>query len=227
MTATTVYRWLAVAILGGIGVHKYLTVRTPPAVAAYHQRVRESASRVPNRIGAWVGQDVRMPVQAVRVLDPNLVVSRRYVNVENGSSAGLMFVHCRDAHDMAGHFPVRCYQARGWDLRSARERDWALGDLRVTAMEYEFHAPRNIDDAEANSSIIVVNCLFRPDGQIFRDMDAMTRAIIGAGGQSSGAAQVQVYFDRSAPEARRDAAVAELLAGFAPVIDAVLADLPE
>src|SRR5688572_20380188 len=96
-----VFRTLAVVVLAGIAAHRYATVRTPPDVAQYHRRVREARASVPSHIGGWVGSDVPVPAQAVRMLDPNLLVSRRYVNVENGQSAGLLLVHCADAHDMA------------------------------------------------------------------------------------------------------------------------------
>jgi Protein of unknown function (DUF3485) len=223
----TACRWLAVLILLGIAAHKYATIRKPAGVEEYHRRIRESARLVPSQIDGWVGRDAPVPVQAIKVLDPNLMISKSYVNVETGQHAGFMFVHCSDAHDMAGHFPLRCYPAKGWDTKSSRRRDWQAGDLRVTGMEYEFFAPESIDGGRPESSIVVANFLMRPGGQIWRDMDGMTRSIIGAGGQSSGAAQLQIHFDASVPEEKRDAAIVALIKGYRPVIDAVLAALPK
>ena len=218
----TVYRALASALLAAIAAHRYATVRTPPDVAAYHQHVRAAGPVVPAHIGPWVGTDVPVPTQAVRVLDPNLLVSRRYVNVESGAGAGFLFVHCADAHDMAGHFPLRCYPAAGWELTGSRAREWVVGDLRIAGYEYDF--ARGSIDGHRGSSITVASTLFRPGGRVFPDMAGMTRSILGAGGQSSGAAQVQVYFDAPLSQEQRDAAVVALLGGYRPVIDAVLAD---
>ena len=216
-----VYRILAVVVLAGIAAHRYATVRTPADVSAYHRRVRDARAAVPSHIDGWVGSDVPVPAQAVRMLDPNLLVSRRFVNVENGLSAGFLLVHCADAHDMAGHFPPRCYPAAGWDLRARRPREWTVGGRRVAGYEYDFVK----DSLEQHSSMTVASTLLRPGGQVFADMAAMTRSILGAGGQSSGAAQLQVYFDDDQlSQEQRDAAVVALLGGYRPVIDAVLDD---
>ena len=218
-----VSRVLVFAALAGIAAHRRATVHTPPDVRQYHDRVRAAYRDVPAHFGGWVGQDVPVPAQAVQVLDPNLVVSRRYLNVENGAEAGFMLVHCADAHDMAGHFPLRCYPAAGWELRASRQRVWIVGDLKITGFEYDFtHAPAGDGRPRA---ITVANALFRPCGQIFPDMAGMTRSIVGAGGQSSGAGQVQVYFDRAYAPEHRDAAVVSLMAGHRPVLDAILADI--
>ena len=222
MSAAVVYRVAAAVLLAGAATHRYATVRRPAGVDDYHRRVRDAAAAVPRHIDGWVGEDVPVPAQAIRVLDPNVIISRRYLNVENGLTAGLLFVHCSDAHDMAGHFPVRCYRARGWDVRASRPRDWAAGGLLLTGYEYEFVAG-TAEGPGAGAAIVVENCLFRPGGQVLRDMDTMTRSIVGAGGQASGAAQIQIYFEDGVPQDRRDAAVEALVRGYRPLIDAVLA----
>jgi hypothetical protein len=223
MNFTTACRAIAVVLLGCMGIHRYLTVYRPESVEQYHQRIRGAAKLVPVHIDAWVGSDIPVPPQAIAVLDPNAMISRRYVNVENGTHAGLMLVHCSDAHDMVGHFPLRCYPARGWDLRASRERDWNAGGLRVTGTEYEFTMPQSgVSDRQA--SIVVVNCLLRPNGRIFRDMGGMSKSIAGALGQSSGAGQLQIYFDGSVRPEQRDAAVETLSSGCAPLLGAILAD---
>ena len=222
-----VYRSLAVALLGCIAAHRYATVRRPPDVHNYHERIRSAHAAVPSHIGAWVGTDAPVPAQAVRVLAPNLLVSRRYTNVENGEGAGFLLVHCDDAHDMAGHFPLRCYPAAGWELMASRAREWQVGNLRVTGYEYEFTHDSLDGGRGGPRSMTVASTLLRPGGRVFPDMASMTRSVIGAGGQSSGAAQVQVYFDRPLSQDQRDAAVVSLLEGHRPVLDAILADVKQ
>src|SRR5215211_4610173 len=164
MTAVTVCRVLAVVLMAAMGVHRYATVRRPAGVAEYHERIRNSAQAVPHRIAGWVGEDVEVPVQAVKLLHPNVLISRRYLNVENGSRAGVFLVHCADAHDMAGHFPLRCYRAQNWAARGQRQRDWVAGGLRVTGTEYQFAREDGVGGAGRESEIVVVNCLLRPGG---------------------------------------------------------------
>ena len=216
-----VYRTLAAVVLAGMAAHRYATVRRPPDVTAYHERVRGARDAVPSHIGGWVGAEAPLPAQAVQLLAPNLLVSRRYTNVENGLTAGLLLVHCADAHDMAGHFPLRCYPAAGWKFSASRPREWDAAGVRFTGYEYEFTR----EYLEERRSITVANTMMRPGGRVFADMDAMTRSIIGAGGQSAGAGQLQVYFtDPGLSQEQRDAAVVALLDGYRPVVAAILSD---
>src|SRR4051812_21079638 len=111
MNGRTAYRSCALLMLLAIGAHRLAAGRVAPGVEAYHQRIRQAAAAAPTQIHGWVGQDMTVPTQALSVLAPNAIISRRYSNVENGLSAGVLVVHCSDAHDMAGHFPDRCYPA--------------------------------------------------------------------------------------------------------------------
>ena len=223
MSSTVIYRLLACAFLAVIAVQRYATGHKSVGVEKYQASIREAGAAIPTRLGSWVGQDVPVPVQALAVLKPNVMISRRYTNVENGTVAGLMLVHCGNAHHMAGHFPLRCYPARGWVVRGAEPRDWNAAGVVITGSEYHFSMD-SLSNGEGEQSIVVVNCLLRPNGQILRDMDSMSRTIIGAGGAASGAGQLQVYFDASVPRAQRDAAVEAILGGCKPLIEAILAN---
>jgi hypothetical protein len=210
-------------LLALIGAQRLMTTRRAPGVERYHQRVRAAAAAAPRRIGGWVGEDVSVPVQAMTLLDPNAIISRRYTNVENGSSAAVLIVHCADAHDMAGHFPLRCYPAQGWVCGKSWPRDWPTGNLIITGTEYEFKRSQGAGQSASEQALVVANCLLRPGGNIFRDMDTMTASIVGAGGQALGAGQIQICFDVSVPEDQREHAIRELMEGFRPVLDAILA----
>jgi hypothetical protein len=223
MSSTGIYRSLAVALLAAIVVQRYVTGHQSAGVAKYQAAIRDAAAAIPSRLGSWVGQDVEVPVQALAVLKPNVMLSRRYTNVENGVVAGLMFVHCANTHHMAGHFPLRCYPARGWTLQSAEQRDWNVAGIRITGSEYQFHLDA-VSNRSPEQTMVVVNCLLRPNGQILRDMDSMSKTIVGAGGAASGAGQLQVYFDASVPRPQRDAAVEAILGGCKPLIQAILAN---
>lgn len=222
MSSTAVYRLLSVAFLAAIAAQRFAIGHKSADVEQYQAAIREAATAVPNRMGPWVGQDVPVPVQARAVLKPDVLISRHYVNVEDGTAAGLLFEHCGNAHHMAGHFPLRCYPARGWKARAAESRDWDADGIRLTGTEYTFYQDAPGSEA-GEQTIVVVNCLLRPNGQILRDMDAMSKTIIGAGGAASGAGQLQVYFDASVPRDKRDAAVDAILGGCKPLVEAILA----
>jgi len=224
MNSVWLYRSLAALMLAAIAVQQLRTVHGPGRVREYQERIRAAAAEVPTRIGPWVGRDAPVSVQAVSTLRPNVMLSRRYLNVENGVYATVSLVHCANAHHMIGHFPLRCYPAEGWNLRASRERNWAAGDLSITGMEYEF-TREELGDASGERAIVVANCLFRSGGRVLRDMAAMSEGIGGAGDLSTGAAQVQIVFDAGTPPERRESAVRSLLEGYLPVIRAILADV--
>ena len=222
MNSMNMTRVVAVLMLGAIAFQRYLTSHKSVVMEGYQLRLRAAADAVPHHIGPWVGQDVRVPAQALSLLKPSVMISRSYLNVEDGTKAGLMLVHCSDAHDMAGHFPLRCYPADGWALRSSAPRDWNVDGLKLTGTEYEF--VQDDESGRGQRDIFVANCLFRPGGQVLRDMNALARSIVGAGGESTGAGQMQVYFDADVSRERRDAAVQTLVAGYRPVLDAILSN---
>jgi hypothetical protein len=222
MNSRARYRLLALLVLTAIGAQRLVVMHKPAEVKLYQQHIREAAAAVPTQIDGWIGRDTRLPTQALNLLTPNAYVSREYTNVETGMRANVLLVHCSDAHDMAGHFPLRCYPADGWTCSSATARDWNIGNFNMTGMEYEFYKSETVGQSKAEESIVVANCLLRP-GQVLRDMDAMTATIVGAGGQSSGAGQIYVLFDASVPQAERAKAIKTLVGGYRPVIDAILA----
>jgi hypothetical protein len=227
MRTLSIWRLLTAALLVLIGGQRYLSTQRTTGVESYHQRIKEAARRVPLQIGPWVGQNVPVPPQAVSLLDPNVILSRRYVNVENGATASVLLVHCSDAHDILGHYPPRCFRGQGWDLVDSRSRDWTAGDLRLPGMEYRFRRAAEGFGATNESSIVFANALLRPDGQVLRDMEELTRSAAGANGPLWGAGQFQVCMDASIPQEHRDAAANALLEGYRPVVDAILAQTPQ
>jgi hypothetical protein len=207
-------------LIVAIGVQRYAAGRHSPDVARYQENIRLAAGQVPDRIGGWVGQEAPVPAQALTVLKPNVMLSRRYVNVENGQTAGVMLVHCSDAHHMVGHFPLRCYPARGWKVQSSKPSEWIIGDLHLTGTEYQF-TKESLGGGD--ESLVVANCLLRPGHRVLRNMEELSATLGGAGGTSSGAGQIQVYFQANVPADQREQAIGALLRGYRPVLDAVLA----
>ncbi len=226
MTAPFIYRSIAALLLAAMASEHYLATRKTPNVEGYHASIREAAAHLPSHIGPWVGTEVPVIARAVQLLAPNVLISRRFVDVEDGRTAGILIVHCADAHDMVGHFPLRCYPADGWNLTDSREVSWKFGDRDITAMEYSFVLPP-ASAAESQHTITVENFLLRPNGKILRDMDSLSDSIMGAQGQASGAGQIQVYFtDSNLSAADRESIFHDFVKGYRPLIDAILADIP-
>jgi hypothetical protein len=188
--------------------------------AAYHAHVRALADQLPSRIREWVGTDVPAPTAAVAMLRPNVLVGREFRNSTSGERATLLVVQCEDARDMGGHWPPACYGAQGWTLREERARtvrDEAAGLGEIPLTVYRF----TIESMERYDEIWIHNFFAHPKGTLERDRRGVRRAAQDRRMKGFGAAQIQVIFDTPLPEARRDEIFRTLVAGAAPLIEAV------
>jgi hypothetical protein len=187
---------------------------SPADVEPYHRAVRMAIDAVPARIDAWVGTDGKVPASAVALLKPNRIVSRCYVNTQSLQQFNLLIVHCRDARDLAGHYPPNCYPSAGWTARGARACEWQIDDWHVTGMRYEFRKDLVGHDT-------VVNLLILPDGTLVRDMNAVRRLAADYRTHFYGAAQIQLVFPESMPERTRSQVTRRVLRELRPVVDAI------
>jgi len=192
---------------------------TPADTDPYHRTVRQAADRVPIRIGPWVGSESSLPPAAVALYRPNVLFNRRYENVATGEACNVLFVHCRDIRDMAGHYPPICYPANGWRAQRREPLAVRLQNLTIHGAEYEFSSMR----FNRASSVVVYNFMVTRHGRTHPDMGANYRAAGRETQRYYGAAQMQIVLEASmAPERRREV-YAELLTGYEPVIQAVRA----
>ena len=181
---------LVLAILGGIFAEK-LSRATPADAEQYHQQVGQAIKDIPYRIGDWMGVDVDQPKEAIKLLHPNAILSRSYVNTKTKQSVSLLLVHCRDARDMAGHYPPVCYPANGWVKKKTRTMSWQVNpSLTVPVAEYEFAMWL----PSSSRTMRVVNTLILPDGTLSPNMSEVRKA--GADYQTHffGAGQLQLVF---------------------------------
>jgi hypothetical protein len=75
-------------------------------------------SAIPLHIGPWVGQDVQQEAMTDDFMRRNFAddyIGRHYVNVAEGSAAGVYVVYCASRPSgLLGHRPDVCYPATGW-----------------------------------------------------------------------------------------------------------------
>src|SRR6185295_13858053 len=118
---------------------------------------------------------------------PNVMLSRKYLNVTNGSDVQSLLVQCSDARDMLAHYPPICYPSRGWVLSAAVPREWQVGDLAVQGIEYRF----SMEGLDRAQTLVVDNFMVMPDGRFMRDMKAVEDAAADVRTRYFGAAQFQ------------------------------------
>lgn len=183
----------------------------------YHAKVRAAAADFPFRIGDWVGTQEDPPKSAIALLKPNVVLGRRFENTRTGQKATLLLIQCKDARDIGGHYPPRCYPSHGWQQESAEPRDWKVGDETIPGTEYHFYFER----LGNRSELVVYNFVIRPGGKIERTTKGLREAAADRRKKLFGGGQFQLVFDGETTREERDEILGELLPACMPVINAI------
>jgi len=207
----------ACLLLGGASADRLTSPATGDAVP-YLRAVRNSAEATPLRLGEWLGADVPVPASAVTLLRPNALLSREYVNLENGTKTTFLLVHCGDARDILGHYPPVCYPSAGWVEQSREPKQWTVNGTSIPGFEYRFAAA----PGSGMSSLVVMNTMLLPDGAFHADMDAIRKTAARLRRRSWGAGQIQVLVDESLSPAQRDAVFVSMVQLHWPLLKAIL-----
>ena len=138
---------LCVGLLGGIAAQQRTRLRPDaPVVAAYHQRAHAEINDFNKFViidgVQWASQERKAETAAVRLLRPNTILSRHYVEGvldRYPRTADLLIVQCRDSRDMTGHYPPICYKNIGYELiETEAGRSVEVAGQTVPFTEYHF-----------------------------------------------------------------------------------------
>ena len=210
---------LGVLLLLGIVTEKSLMHVPVVDTRPYHAHVRMVADQLPMVIGDWVGTDEAIPTAAVTILKPNVLISRRFINVRTGEQANVLLVQCVDRRDLFGHYPSVCYPEQGWRIVSDNDWNVRVKGVTIPAKTYKMVKP-STDKAERMS---VGNFMIVPDGRLVRDMTGLGRLSDKKSHNPFGAAQMQVVVHGYLTANVRDQIFRELVTGHFPLIQAILA----
>lgn len=202
---------LGAIVLGG------LQERRVPGTPEYHARIREGVRAIPSTIGEWVGIDVEAMPSAIDLLDPVVILQRRYTNQRTHQTLSLLVVHCGDVRRLYGHYPPNCYPSvGGWELRSAVEdRATILGRDR-SVMRYSFDR----ESLGRAQELSVYNFMVSPSeaSPVVADMDALMRASPSRLTPGLGAGQVQILGLDALDEGDRQEALDVFLEALGPAL---------
>lgn len=192
-------------------------VAETPGTREYHERVAEAISRVPYKIGPWLGQDLETPLYAVKLLKPNKILQRRYDNFQTGEVVTLMIVHCGDVRDMIGHFPPNCYPAHGWRSLKTVDVPIRLGFGSFPSKHYTFD---RLTDGLDNQTMAVRGFFVLPGGdvQIVSEYQHVIDASQSAVRSGLGAAQIQLLSSGANRAIDRPEVVESFLSAIEPAI---------
>lgn len=187
----------------------------------YAERVRAAIERIPYQIGDWVGKDIEVPAPALKLLKPNKIMQRRYVDPSTGRTISVLVVHCGDVRDMRGHYPPVCYPAHGWDeVREQREASSVSVSGGVfPARNYMFR--RVVQGVEQSMGILSFFVLPDPRTPIAEDMRALDRRAQIRSTAALGSAQVQIVGAEQIPGAEREKVINQFMRALEPAIRAV------
>jgi hypothetical protein len=212
---------VTICLLGAIGFDSADRSYAPEGAEAYHRKVAESINLIPYSVDEWVGVDQSISQEALRILDANVSLNRTYNDVETGTSAILLLVHCADARSLLGHYPPVCYPSQGWTQVSASPQVIRAGDLTVSATRYEFAH----ETLGQSGHIEVLHFTVLPDGRTAPDMDALDRLARDKRSKFYGGASIQFILDARLPESRRQGTYEVLLRAVTEWIETVEAGM--
>jgi hypothetical protein len=211
---------LAALVVLAAGAANKIRLGAAPDAAPFLLHVREAASRVTGDVPGMSVKRGRLPRQAFEVLHPNVLESRTYTDLADGTTFSVLLVHCGDVNDMGAHYPPACYPASGLTVTDTAPMELAMGELTLSGVEYTLD-PSRIDE---RTPIRVWNCMFLPGGISTYEPATLRKRGRTDNRRYYGAGQIQILVDASIPEARRRAIYKEALAVYEPVLRGMLSD---
>ncbi len=200
----------AFIVMGGI------SARRPSGTADYRARVKTAIEAIPYRVGPAVGTDSEPTEAAIRLLSPNKILERRYLDPTTGGAFSLLVVHCGDARDMIGHYPPVCYPAHGWKLVGQHPLDIEINSEKACAIRYEFS---RMDDLSEHRMSVIDFFVIPADGTaIYSEMNAVEYASRKSDVGGLGIAQVQIVMGEEATSKWSELVVRETLQAIAPAV---------
>jgi len=162
-----------------------------------------------------------VPRSARELLSANVILSRRYHNPNTGQSVSLLLVHCKDARDIAGHYPPNCYPSQGWTQRNREDYTWGIAGDSVPVRSYLFTMERPTGDQKMR----VLNTLLLPDGELTREMSVVRQAAADYQARFYGAGQLQVVVNSRMSPTRRQAIFERFYKAVHPALKAMRSGL--
>ena len=232
---------LCAGVLLGITIEQFRHVR-PQDAEAYHARVKAAIEQTNFTIGdeesgIWIGRDVPPTQAAVKLLRPNIILSRRYVNNSGGGrgagtggpggpwECSVLIVHCKDSRDMVGHYPENCYVNIGQTIAEKRPREWQVGDVKIIGTEFTFELLEGGGTVGAQRiRRCVYNFLVVPTNSgmvIVRDIKGLNEAAEDYQKRYFGAAQFQFIMDDKFLREDRDRVFTTLLGSNPAILEAL------
>jgi hypothetical protein len=183
-----------------------------------HQaEIAEAMRDVPPVLGSWASTQIPVPTEAVQILRPNAILSRRFTRImapatdrpdSNAAeqagprSAIVAIIHCGDVRDMLGHYPPRCYPANGWTNDESSSRVLLLTGTDGASWPLRFYRFTRAERGGGLRAMVVLSAFILPNGTLATDASVLEERAVKKAMSRQGVAQLQFVFESDAtPEA--------------------------
>lgn len=207
---------LTVVLLGGIAAHSATRPKAKDA-EPYHRRVAAAVDGLPESFDGWTSTIDNVSDGAVKLLNPNRILQRRFRHDGRALAATFLVVACKDAADLGGHYPPNCYPGQGFVRVETLDMEWDVGGRKVTGRQYQFRMTRGMEQ----QTLFVDSLLIVPGTGFVRDIDEIRRAAGDYTRQYYGAAQIQVVTTDALTRKQREQIFQEIIGANLAVIDAL------
>ena len=202
----SIFVTLSITLLIGVGINA--AVRPNPTDATFfHEQAKDIIKSLPLRIGNWEGREQEIPASAIKLLQPNAIISRTYTNRITHQVVSLLIVQTKDARDMVGHYPPICYPANGYKQTQEHPIDWNIDGVQMHGTDYSYQMLKNKTIVKLN----VVNFIIMPNGEVAADMNQLNRAAADYTRHFDGAAQIQLVTTENYTNEQRETIFKELI----------------
>jgi hypothetical protein len=207
---------LAAALLSGAG-YESRQFRAPPDAGPYRARLEVARREFPLTFGDWQGEDQKVPIEAVKLLRPNFIISRSYRNMKSRQAVSLLVVNCQDARDTISHYPPVCYVGAGYSKEGEEEMDWKLPHMTVHGKEYTFLG----GSLDTGGSLIVDDFFVIPGMGTAWNRDSVIAAAKDMQRRFYGVGQIQLVFDGGTTLQQREQVFSEVVGPLENLIQAI------
>jgi len=172
-------------------------------------------SAFPIKIGNWIGKDVEIPANIVRVAHNDAFLNRLFRNEISNQWANVYIAYTAHPRTMLGHRPQICYVAGGWVHESSSKTTvMSNTDREVPCLLHRFHRPYPETEETVVLNFYIVNGRLTSDERVFSGVGFRTPNIDGDPARYVTQVQVSSVFEDSVRSATRD--IVEKILDFFP-----------
>ena len=185
---------VGVVLVLSVALSYSLSVPGPDDAKAYHQHIQTIAQSTSNKITGLTAEPIELPEGSLKMLRANTARAIQYTDQASGASGQFLLIQSKDARDLSGHYPPRCYpNVYGYIERQRIPKQWQALGTTLHGFEYTFaqtdqpNAPR----------WVVMHFFALPNGTTTGSLPQMREAAADYLRRHEGAAQVQMLFSEA------------------------------